>query len=112
MHNMLEPFKRRDNLGEFLLSIKRSAAVAIAIDTEKYLRRELLDPVNHATRTEIGRAARPDRSHRRCRQHRNHRLWNVWHESRNAVARPDAEFAKLRRKNAHFSRKRFPRHAS
>src|ERR1700722_5120430 len=112
MHNTLEPSECRNNLGEFFFSIKRSAAVAIAVGTEKHFRRKLLEPVNHATRTEIRRAARPDCSNRCCRQHRNHGLWNVWHESHNAVARPDTEFAKPRRKNAHLSCKSFPGHAS
>src|SRR5579859_1858020 len=87
MYNLLETFELSDDFREFSLTIKCFAAVLIAIDAEKYLRRELLNPVNHAPRTEVRRATRPDRANRGGRQHRDQRLRNVRHEGHDARIR-------------------------
>src|SRR5579859_5566737 len=111
MYNLLETFELSDDFREFSLTIKSFTAVLIAIDAEKYLRRELLNPVNHAPRTEVRRATRPERANRGGRQHRDHRLRNVRHVGHDAIARLYTQLSKPRRENPDLPCKTFPGNA-
>ena len=78
--------------------------VSIAADAKERLGPELVETIENAARTEIGRTAGPDGADRGGRKHGDHGLGNVRRVGGDAIATLNAERAQLRRDNAHSAR--------
>ena len=86
------------------------AREAVAVGDEEHRRIDLREAVDHGARAELGRRRRPDRADRDRRQHGHDRLRDVRHVRGDAVSRPHAERAQLRREHAHRAAELLPRH--
>ena len=74
-----------------LAAVDELVAVAVAGDREQDSRLELAEPADHASRTELGRARRPDGAEARGREEGDERLGDVREIGHDAVAGADAE---------------------
>ena len=91
VHDVLEGRKGRANRRHLLAPVDRAVPEAVAPDRQQHLRLELREPVDHAARAELGRAAHPDGAEARGRRERDRRLGDVRQVRGHAVARADAE---------------------
>ena len=80
-----------------LAAVEVAPVVAVAVDRQQHLRLDLGEAVDHRTRPEVRRAARPDGADRRRGQEAGHRLRDVRHVGGHPVALLDAERAQPRR---------------
>src|SRR5271157_4569271 len=83
-------------------------AVSIAADAKERLGPELVETIENAARTEIGRTAGPDGADRGGRKHGDRGLGNVRRVAGDTITTLNAKRAKLRRDNAHRACKIVP----
>ena len=92
---MLEGREARGDAAQLAPAVEGFTPVAVPVDAEEQLRRELLEPIEGAAFAEIRRAARPDRADGGGRQHRDHGLGDVRHPGHDPIPGLDAERAQL-----------------
>jgi hypothetical protein len=93
-HPVLHTLELAVDLGTPLEQGVPPAAVEVAVRGDQDLRRDLLEAVEHAPRSEVRRAGGPDRPQTRGRQRRRHRLWKVRQHGPDPVAPPHTEASK------------------
>ncbi len=85
------------DLVEALQAVEPLAAVAVAVGGEQHDRLDLAEPVEHPSRTEVGRGRRVHRADRGGTEHDDHRLERVRQPGDDAIAGLHAEIAQRRR---------------
>src|SRR5262245_25421244 len=73
MHNVLERRQLADDLADIGVPIERLSAVAVAVDAEQQLRRELRVTIEYAPRSEVRSTACPHGADARGGEHRDDR---------------------------------------
>ena len=90
-HGRRQARERGADGGHLVGPVHVAAAIPIAVDREEHLRLDLAEPIHHAARAELWRAARPDGAERGRGQDRDRRLGYVRKVGRDAIPAADAQ---------------------
>ncbi len=110
-HDVLERRQSGSDALHLRATRKRLAAVAVAVDAEHELRRELRETVEHAARAEVRAAPRPDRADAGRREHRDDGIRRVRQAADHPVALDDPESSQRRRHSPDARGQLIPRQA-
>ena len=102
VYDVLDRLELHQELAHIRPAIESLARVLIAIDTEEHLRCELRETVEHAARTEVRPAARPDCTNAGGGQHGDDGLGSIRQVRGNAIARLETEPPQFCRQDAHL----------